>query len=352
MHWLVLPLLVSTVASAAVEEKTLTQEDSDREGKLFSIFQIVKFNNDACPAIDGTTGTCYTASECTANGGQDKGPCASGFGVCCVAVVDPCDTNVRLNNSYIVNRGFPGTVQDSGNTDCASERGLDRQIGLTSTYTINKAASDIVQVRIDFIYLELSAPAMGDCNNDTITITGADPVSQKTIPTNLCGTLTGQHMYISMKQVDTVTLTITLSSLVAQKWQILVRQYDSSQTDYLAPRGCLQYFRQDNGVIETYNYNGGNGELLNNHMYTYCIAQNDAYCDVALSSSDFMLGGSSGSCSDAVVFGLDKVCGSTFGNSGSLTWNYTGNYNVPFMSDADNSAMDGGFKINYLLLPC
>ena len=51
---------------------------------MFSIFQIVKFNNDACPAIDGTTGTCYTASECTANGGQDKGPCASGFGVCCV----------------------------------------------------------------------------------------------------------------------------------------------------------------------------------------------------------------------------------------------------------------------------
>ena len=104
MLWLVLPLLVSTVTSAAVEEKALkTQEESDREGKckfathsshlsafntciisVFSIFQIVKFNNDACSAIDGTTGTCYTASECTANGGQDKGPCASGFGVCCV----------------------------------------------------------------------------------------------------------------------------------------------------------------------------------------------------------------------------------------------------------------------------
>jgi hypothetical protein len=144
MHWLVLPLLVSTVASAAVEEKTLTQEESDREGKLFSIFQIVKFNNDACPAIDGTTGTCYTASECTANGGQDKGPCASGFGVCCVAVVDPCDTNVRLNNSYIVNRGFPGTVQDSGSTNCAGSSSTVRQTSdLVSAYTINKAAADV-----------------------------------------------------------------------------------------------------------------------------------------------------------------------------------------------------------------
>ena len=51
---------------------------------VFSIFQIVKFNNDACDAIDGTMGTCYTASECTANGGEERGNCASGFGVCCV----------------------------------------------------------------------------------------------------------------------------------------------------------------------------------------------------------------------------------------------------------------------------
>ena len=131
-----------------------------------------------------------------------------------------------------------------------------------------------------------------------------------------------------MKDVDTVTMTISKTSLASQKWQILVRQYDSTQTEYLAPRGCLQYFRQDSGTIETYNYNEGNGELLNNQMYTYCIAQNDLYCDVALTSSDFMLGGSSGSCSDAVVFGLDKVCGSTFGNSGSLTCNNSQGYPV------------------------
>ena len=52
---------------------------------VFSVFQIVKFNNDACNAVDGTMGTCYTASECTAKGGTERGPCASGFGVCCVS---------------------------------------------------------------------------------------------------------------------------------------------------------------------------------------------------------------------------------------------------------------------------
>merc|ERR1712029_187598 len=188
-------------------------------------------------------GTCYTASECTAKGGQERGPCASSFGVCCVSVVDPCgNSKIALNNSYIVNRGFPGDV---------------------STYTIAKAASDIVQFRLDFQTFEISNPMMGSCDNDTITISGADPVTMKNFPSNLCGVLTGSHVYISVKDVEEVTITITLSSLSTQKWNILVRQFDSTQTEYLAPRGCLQYYREDAGMLETFNYNGGNGELLN-----------------------------------------------------------------------------------------
>jgi len=315
---------------------------------LFSVFQIVKFNNDACNAIDGTLGTCYTASECTANGGEERGNCASGFGVCCVAVVNNCATSpeIKLNNSYIQNAGYPSDVT-TGASSCATSRQAS-----THTYTIKKAASDIVQYRLDFMVTELSNPMAGSCDNDTITITGADAVTMKILPTNLCGTLTGSHVYLSVKDVDSVTLTVSLSSQSTQKWNILVRQFDSTQTEYLAPRGCLQYYREDLGTLETFNYNGGNGELLNDHMYTMCIAQNDAYCDVALSSSSFMLGGSSGACSDAVVFGTNQLCGSTFGTSGQLNWNYTGSYNVPFMSDSDNAAMDTGFSVGFVLLPC
>merc|ERR1712038_1927648 len=219
-------------------------------------------------------------------------------------------------------------------------------------WTIAKAASDIVQLRMDFIYFETSAPAMGDCTNDTLMITGADPVSMKVIPTNLCGVLTGQHIYVSIKQVDSVKIMINLASMGSRKWQIQIRQFDSTQTEYLAPRGCLQYFRNDVGQLKSFNSQGGNGELLNNHMYSMCIAQNDAYCDVALSSSSFMLGGSSGMCEDSVVFGTNQLCGSTFGTSGQLNWNYTGSYNVPFMSDATNTAMDTGFSVGFVLLPC
>merc|ERR1711913_116767 len=103
MHWAFLPLLVTAVSAAAVEQ------EETRDGKLFSIFQIVKFNNEMCTAVDGTMGTCYTASECTTKGGEERGNCASGFGVCCVAVLDTCasELKVSLNNSYIQNKGYP-----------------------------------------------------------------------------------------------------------------------------------------------------------------------------------------------------------------------------------------------------
>jgi len=338
-------------ADVTMDQKTVA-EDGHRDGKLFSVFQIVKFNNDPCKAVDGTVGTCYTASECTSMGGEERGNCASGFGVCCVNIIDNCNASptVSMNNSYIQNQGYPGDVS-SGASACATSR-QTTTAALTAEYTISKAASDIVQFRFDFLTTKVSNPMMGSCDNDTISITGADAVTMKTMPMNLCGVLSGSHIYVSVKDVDSVKLTIKLTSLADQTWNILVSQFDSSQTDYLAPRGCLQYYRQDIGTLETFNYDSGNGELLNDHMYTMCIAQNDAYCDIALTSTSFMLGGSSGACSDAVVFGTNQLCGSTFGTSNQLNWNYTGSYMVPFMSDSDNAAMDGGFSIGYVLLPC
>merc|ERR1719411_1738429 len=173
-------------------------------------------------------------------------------------------------------------------------------------------------------------------------ITGADAVTNKNLPTNLCGVLTGQHIYLSVKTSSSVQLTIKLASIGTQKWKILLRQFDSSQTDYLAPRGCLQYYRADMGTIASFNSAGGSPELLNDHMYSICIAQNDDFCDVALTANSFDLTGS-------IAFGFNVACGSSLSFS---TWNYTGSYHIPVMSDSDNSAMVTGFEISFLLLPC
>merc|ERR1712154_102698 len=51
-------------------------------------------------------------------------------------------------------------------------------------------------------------------------------------------------------------------------------------------------------------------ELINDHMYSICIAQNEAYCDIALTANNFDLTGTTGSCSDSIAFGLNLVCGS------------------------------------------
>ena len=198
---------------------------------------------------------------------------------------------------------------------------------------------------------------MGNCENDTLKITGADAVTMKNLPMNLCGMLTGQHIYLSVKDVSSVQLTIALGTIGTQNWKILFSAFDSSQTDYLAPRGCLQYHRNDVGVFKSFNSNGYSPELLNDHMYSICIGQSDPYCDVALVANLFDLAGSAGMCwqggvQDFIAFGWNVQCGTSFGVNGVLQWNYSMPYVIFFMSDSDNSGMNFGFEISYVLLPC
>lgn len=217
-----------------------------------------------------------------------------------------------------------------------------------SSYIIGKYSPDVVQFKITFKTAELSGPMDGDCKNDTITITGADPVSTRNIPT-LCGILSGQHIYVNVKTVDTFVFTISLSSLGLQKWDISVTAIESN-SEILAPRGCLQYHTEAFDSIETFNNDDGNGELLNNQLYSICIKQDDEYCDVSLNQNNFDLGKSKdNTCDDAVSFGYQSFCGDALGIS---QWNYTGPYVIPVMTDSMNDNKNFGFKINYVLLPC
>jgi len=391
-----LVLLVATTAASPLEQaadsKAVAVEGAEaganREGKLFSVFQIVQFQNEACTTMDGLIGSCYTAAECTTLGGGDGGPCAKGFGVCCKAVVNSCATTVAMNNSYIVNPGYPGELDVT--ETCEASQATNARSGLVNdnkaprlffpaeatttttteatvaadvtatnpksyVYTIKKASATVEQLRIDFIKFNIAPPEMGTCSNESLTITGADAVTMKVLPSNLCGVLTGQHVYLSVKDSEMVTITIKVTSDSTQEWELLVRQFEADQTEYLAPRGCLQYFKEDAASFSTFNNQGGSGELLNDHMYSVCIADNDAYCDVSLTASNFDLKIDGTECKDKVAIGTDVLCGSgvdKFGTSGSLLWNYTGAYQIPLFTDGDNTDMNMGFEISYILLPC
>lgn len=44
---------------------------------------------------------------------------------------------------------------------------------------------------------------------------------------------------------------------------------------YAAPAGCLQYFPQPEGIIESFNYNGGTGPYLPNQDYAICFRRRE-----------------------------------------------------------------------------
>ena len=52
---------------------------------VLGLFNLIQFENARCNSTDSDKqGICYTASECAGRGGNAKGTCAAGFGVCCL----------------------------------------------------------------------------------------------------------------------------------------------------------------------------------------------------------------------------------------------------------------------------
>jgi len=304
---------------------------NDREGKFFSVFQIVKFKNEACTTDTGEMGTCYTESECTTAGGSPSGSCASSFGACCLFKTSTCGGEINQNNAYIESPAYPA----------AAPTGM-------CMYTIKKCDSNVCQYRLDFEDVMLSQPMMGDCTNDTLMVSQVDGVSTAVVPMTLCGTLTGQHMYVTVKNSDPAKVAFNVASMASMaRWKIRVTQILCSDTDNLAPAGCVTYETADSGDITSYNYDSGSGALINNQKFCHCIKYTDNMCDISLSASGFDMG-----TDDSLTFGNNVQTGAAFGSSGMLNWNFTGPYCALVESGSDSSASNGGYSIGFLKLPC
>merc|ERR1719348_2591046 len=109
VDWTMFVFVLAMLVGQAVTEPGKATRTGKREGKVFSLFSIVQFPNEGCTSTSSTynNGTCYTASECTSNGGSALGNCAAGFGVCCVFSVSASGTIVNVNSTYIVNPSYP-----------------------------------------------------------------------------------------------------------------------------------------------------------------------------------------------------------------------------------------------------
>merc|ERR1712050_242974 len=247
-------------------------------GRLFSLFNVVEFKNDPCLSTDSISGskdrngTCLTNTECNDRGGSVNGNCASGFGVCCVFILQGGSGDVSQNCTYLQNEGFPDPLT-----------GTD-----TVTYTVNKCSNDVCDLRLDFETFTTRGPG------DTLEVTGGvcpdtfvvTTNTQQTIPT-VCGTNSGQHMYVNIgnQESDTATLTFTFTGTSAiRRYDIKVTQVKCN-SEYNSPDTCLQYHVGQTGTIKTFNFDATTEEThLASQSYSVCIRPEEGFCCIEYSA--------------------------------------------------------------------
>lgn len=184
-----------------------------------------------------------------------------------------CGATTQYNNTYFYNSGYPGTYSGSGRCNIIVEP-ID---------------SNICQLRIDFLTLSLAPPdGNGYCVIDNLQITGG---SSK-VP-QLCGENSGQHVYVNFDGVTPITISVAMSSSYSfnRQWQFQISQLACASTT-LAPSGCLQYYFEHSGKVQSFNYastpnpstnrNGFPGtRQIANHQYGICIRMAANMCSIS-----------------------------------------------------------------------
>jgi len=297
---------------------TAIESEPKRDGKFISMFNIVRFPNDACDG-GSRNGTCYTKEECSNKDGTEDGSCAEGYGVCCTFVVNGGAT-LSENNTY-----FESTGEEASH--CSIQ--------------VCKASSSIVQLRLDFVDFVINGPDTSTTSTNFVSGGNVAIVAGKEAslasrclidvfsvsnpggpsPPQICGNNVDEHMYVDMG-ADCIDLTFQLGSTgtVEAKWNIRVTQYEATY-DNLAPFGCTQYFwKQDSdsdgkGTIQSYNWSGA--KHLADQNQVICIRREDDKTKICYSTTvntDFSISGESGMWQPAkpTCGGYSKAGGGTF----------------------------------------
>jgi len=359
-------LLAASMASARPQEE-----------RAFSLFSVVTFPNEECTTTMDPTmrGLCITAEECTENGGTASGNCASGFGVCCFTAISAAAT-VTNNVTYIQNDGFPTTVGSTG----------PAPITATNAVFPIQGSSSICQIRLDFDTGVFQQPTQngnvgicGGAAGDSVTVTSPSTAIGNGIST-LCGTLTGQHMYIDNDGANpAATLTIaTGTGVFGRSWKILVRMIECNSPSR-APEGCAQYFTGSTGQITSLNGGIAAPIMLQNLIYNVCIRREAGFCTYTLREARSATGATPDSfqlgATAAAVVGAacttdfiivpntgvvnPKYCGGVLSSvtantvAGPVTGNGA-NFQVTVIGDSVAAARNqpSGFDLIYSQVPC
>jgi len=324
-----------------------TKNSNLRQKRVLGVFTVVKFPNSACAAsTTSRNGTCFTESECTSKGGYGSGSCASSFGVCCI-IEKSCGGSTSDNCTYFTSSG------GVAGQNCALE--------------VCKCSSDVCQLRLDFDSFVINDPITtttttsiatnqviiadgvgtaqavnerGKCAIDSFQVFGDTTLSAN--PPKICGINTGQHMYVdassqcNILQMGFGSGTSVSSANMASAVSIKVTQVKCN-SKMEAPDGCLQYFTEDTGTIQSFN-NGGTGIHLVSQDYRMCIRPNRGMCSICYSQPTANFGlGVYKAAADAAIAISDTYCG-TLNEEGSADF-----ITIP-AAGCPPLVTDGGFK--------
>jgi len=268
MKWLQLGIISLTLLGA------WARPDYKDIGRSFSLFSVVQFPNDECTTTESSVkGTCKSADECGSTKGVSSGNCASGFGVCCynkIEIAAGATADIIYNGTYVQNPNFPTGSK------------------LAGVYKYNVKPTNyesICQIRIDLDTAVFASPTTaGACSTDhsVVTTTTFRPT------TTICGTLTGQHLYIETgKAAAAATITITTTGTTTTRmWKYRVRTIECDSA-MLPSKGCLQYFTGVGGDIVSLNGNHATApHMITNLNYNICFRQEAGYCGMQLTETD------------------------------------------------------------------
>lgn len=321
-----------------------------KTGKVFSLFSVVTFKNTGCKSQSAMTtgqsavrnGTCFTSSECTSKGGTASGNCAAGFGVCCLFLISSSGSTINQNCSYIRNPSFPSVYSATS----------------ALTYTVSKCSTDVCYLRLDFETFNILGPASSTEPSAASTTVGAECQDAFKVTTNtgimssitygqsipiICGTNTGQHIYVDIGTVstDTVTLGFTFSTSTStiRTWEIKVSQI-SCNSHSRPPNGCLQYWTTLTGRMTTFNFytTSTTSRHLDLQAYSMCIRRAQGYCCIQYGVCD----GISNS------FSLDGTVTATLVTNGLTDTYCTGDFiTIPASSSTGCSSTQGKLTTKY-----
>lgn len=272
-------LLALTYDVQSQNSSSSTEDSAMRQKRLFSVFNIIQFQNGPCSTASGLNGTCYTLSECTAKNGMSSGSCAGGFGVCCTFSLE-CGETVAESCVFITKPTGP--------------------LPSPCNYRICKCNPNICRIKLDFQMFDIAQPgtnsivlfgkmvntegaldtSLGDCIEESFTVSSPGVAA----PPVICGFNTGQHMFLDASDNCNELVFNTRQGSTAN-WDIKVTQYKCG-SDEGGPPGCLQYFTGTMGTVASYNFPTSSSTVpptathLSNQCYSMCFRQEPNNCAI------------------------------------------------------------------------